>query len=193
MTTLINAAIIETNNTLVEGVDINVRHIPLSVILHDMVDATRTAYGSHIRIAAKFNDLMPFAWFDMAPNEKSENAVILGKNKTELYKAFRDAGHTNPSVPFKRICDYGRNMANGLAPSGKVTLDGQPVEAGEGEGNGANPAPRSITLRYIEECAKLWKAADKHEGPLPAKVAAAQKHIEAALKALGLDVATIAK
>ena len=40
MTTLINAAIIETSNTLVEGVDINVRHIPLSVILHDMVDAT---------------------------------------------------------------------------------------------------------------------------------------------------------
>lgn len=193
MTTLINAAIIETNNTLVEGVDINVRNVPLSVILHDMIDATRTAYGSHIRIAAKFNDLMAFAWFDMAPNEKSENAVILGKNKTELYKAFRDAGHTNPSVPFKRICDYGRNMANGLAPSGKVTLDGQPVEAGEGEGDGAAPAPRSAMLRNIEELTKLWKSNDKQGAELPAKVIAAQKHIEAALKALGLDVATIAK
>ena len=162
MTTLINAAIIETNNTLVEGVDINVRHIPLSVILHDMVDATRTAYGSHIRIAAKFNDLMAFAWFDMAPNEKSENAVILGKNKTELYKAFRDAGHTNPSVPFKRICDYGRNMANGLAPSGKVTLDGQPVETGEGEGN-ANPAKRSDMLFTVETSVALWKRDSKSD------------------------------
>jgi hypothetical protein len=166
MTTLINAAIIETNNTLVEGVDINVRHIPLSVILHDMVDATRTAYGSHIRIAAKFNDLMPFAWFDMAPNEKSENAVILGKNKTELYKAFRDAGHTNPSVPFKRICDYGRNMANGLAPSGKVTLDGQPVEAGEGEGNGnANPTKRSDMLVAVEDGTAYYKRMAKSENP----------------------------
>jgi hypothetical protein len=166
MTTLINAAIIETSNTLVEGVDINVRHIPLSVILHDMVDATRTAYGSHIRIAAKFNDLMPFAWFDMAPNEKSENAVILGKNKTELYKAFRDAGHTNPSVPFKRICDYGRNMANGLAPSGKVTLDGQPVEAGEGEGNGnANPTKRSDMLVAVEDGTAYYKRMAKSENP----------------------------
>lgn len=193
MTTLINAAIIETSNTLVEGVDINVRNVPLSVILHDMIDATRTAYGSHIRIAAKFNDLMAFAWFDLAPNEKSENAVTLGKFKTELYKAFRDAGHTNPSVPFKRICDYGRNMANGLAPSGKVTLDGQPVGEGEGEGDGAAPAPRSAMLRNIEELTKLWKSNDKQGAELPAKVIAAQKHIEAALRALGLDVATIAK
>lgn len=194
MTTLINAAIVETANTLVEGVDINVRNVPLSVILHDMIDATRTAYGSHIRIAAKFNDLMPFAWFDLAPNEKSESAVTLGKFKTELYKAFRDAGHTNPSVPFKRICDYGRNMANGLAPSGKVTLDGQPVApSSEGEGDGANPAPRSAMLRNIEELTKLWKSNDKQGDALPAKVIAAQKHIEAALKALGLDVANIAK
>jgi hypothetical protein len=84
-------------------------------------------------------------------------------------------------------------MANGLAPSGKVTLDGQPVEAGEGEGDGANPAPRSAMLRNVEELTKLWKFNDKEGAALPAKIVAAQKHIEAALKALGLDVATIAK
>jgi hypothetical protein len=48
-------------------------------------------------------------------------------------------------------------------------------------------------LRNVEELTALWKFNDKQGGDLPAKVKAAQGHIEAALKALGLDVATIAK
>jgi len=178
-------------STYVEGVDINVAEIALSTIYKEMVDATKTAYGSHIRIAAKFNNLMPFAWYEMSATEKSENAKILKAHKSELYAAFKEAGHSNPSVPFKRICDYGRNLANGLAPSGKMTIDGVPVEQSD-ESDGAGNAPRSIMLRYVEELTTLWKAADKLDN-LPAKVAAAQKDVEAALKKLGLDVANIAK
>jgi hypothetical protein len=177
---------------IVEGVDINVSEIALSTIYKEMIDASKQAYGSHIKIAAKYNNLMPFAWFDMAPTEKSENAKVLKEHKRELYAAFKEAGHSNPSVPFKRICDYGRNLANGLAPSGKMTIDGEPVES-EAESDGAGPAPRSAMLRNVEELTNLWKFNDKQGGDLPAKVKAAQKHIEAALKALGLDVATIAK
>ena len=177
---------------IVEGVDINVSEIALSTIYKEMIDASKQAYGSHIKIAAKYNNLMPFAWFDMSPTEKSENAKVLKEHKRELYAAFKEAGHSNPSVPFKRICDYGRNLANGLAPSGKTTIDGQPVEQVD-ESDGAGPATRSIMPRYVEELTTLWKAADKIGNDLPAKVAAAQKDVEAALKKLGLDVANIAK
>jgi len=180
-----------TNTTVVDGVDLNVTDVTLNVILADMVEATNKAYGAHIRIAAKFNQLMNFAWFDIAPNEKSEANKTLQGYKAALYAALKLAGHTNPSVPFKRICDYGRNLANGLAPNGKTTIDGQPVEAAS-DSDGAAPAPRSAMLRNVEELTALWKFNDKQDG-LPAKVALAQKHIEAALKALGLDVATIAK
>jgi hypothetical protein len=179
-------------STYVEGVDINVAEIALSTIYKEMVDASKQAYGSHIRIAAKFNNLMKFAWYEMSATEKSEDAKILKAHKSELYAAFKEAGHSNPSVPFKRICDYGRNLANGLAPSGKTTIDGQPVEQSD-ESDGAGPAPRSAMLRNVEELTNLWKFNDKQGGDLPAKVKAAQVHIEAALKALGLDVATIAK
>lgn len=179
--------------TIVEGVDINVSEIALSTIYKEMIDASKQAYGSHIKIAAKYNNLMPFAWFDMAPTEKSESAKILKEHKRELYAAFKEAGHTNPSVPFKRICEYGRNLANGLAPSGKTTIDGQPVEQEDSDSDGAGPAPRSAMLRNVEELTNLWKFNDKQGNDLPAKVKAAQPHIEAALKALGLDVATIAK
>jgi len=177
---------------IVEGVDINVAEIALSTLLTEMVEASKQAYGAHIKIAAKFNNLMQFAWFDMSPTEKSENAKTLKGHKTELYAAFKSAGHSNPSVPFKRICDYGRNLANGLAPSGKTTIDGEPVEQAD-ESDGAAAAPRSAMLRNVEELTALWKFNDKQGGDLPAKVKAAQTHIAAALKALGLDVATIAK
>jgi hypothetical protein len=181
-----------TTITTVEGVNIDVAATPLATILTDMVEATGKVYGSHIRIAAKFNLLMGFAWFDMAPTEKSDNAKALKVLKGELYEAFRKAGHTNPSVPYKRICDYGRNLRNGLAPSGKATLDGTPVAPEAEESDGAGPAPRSAMLRNIEELTDLYKFNDKQGDALPAKVQAAQKHIIAALEALGLDVAAIA-
>lgn len=177
--------------TIVEGVDINVSEIALSTIYKEMIDASKTTYGSHIKIAAKYNNIMPFAWYDMSPTEKSENAKILKAHKRELYAALTEAGHSNASVPFKRICNYGRNLANGLSPNGKTTIDGEPVEQAD-ESDGAGNAPRSIMLRYVEELTTLWKAADKLD-TLPAKVAAAQKDVEAALKKLGLDVANIAK
>jgi hypothetical protein len=176
---------------IVEGVDINVAEIALSTIYKEMIDASKQAYGSHIKIAAKYNNLMPFAWFDMAPTEKSENAKVLKAHKSELYAAFKEAGHSNPSVPFKRICDYGRNLANGLAPSGKATLDGVPVEQAD-ESDGAGPAPRSAMLRNVEELTALWKFNDKQDA-LPAKVKRAQIKIVEALAELGLDVANIAK
>jgi len=181
-----------TTITTIEGVNIDVIATPLATILNEMVEATAKAYGSHIRIAAKFNLLMSFAWFDMAPNEKSENAKVLKVLKGELYEAFRKAGHTNPSVPYKRICDYARNMRNGLAPNGKTTLDGTPIAPETEESDGAGPAPRSAMLRNIEELTALYKFNDKQGADLPAKVKDAQKHITAALKALGIDVAAIA-
>jgi len=181
-----------TEAIIVDGVDINVTGVSLESILSDMVTVSKQAYGSHIRIGAKFNDIMPFAWYDMAATEKSADAKIFKGHKTTLYTALKSAGHTNPSVPFKRICDYGRNLANGLAPNGKTTIDGVPVE-GEAESDGAAPAPRSAMLRNVEELTALWKFNDKQGGDLPAKVKAAQGHIQAALKALGLDVANIAK
>jgi hypothetical protein len=175
------------------AVDVDVAAIPLATILDEMIDASKKAYGSHIRIAAKFNDLMAFDWFDIDHNEKSDNNKMLTGHKKTLYAALRLAGHTNPSVPYGRMCDYGRNLRNGLAPNGKTTLDGTPIEGeSESESDGAGPAPRSAMLRNIEELTALYKFNDKQGDALPFKVAEAQVHIIAALEALGLDVSAIA-
>jgi hypothetical protein len=187
------AATLKHVPVMIDGVDVNVDDVTLSSILADMVEATAKQYGSHIRIAAKFNALMSFAWFDMAPTEKSEDSKVFKIFKTDLYAAFKLASHSNPSVPFKRICNYGRNLAAGLSPSDKPEAAPSGDGASDGDGEGAGPAPRSAMLRNIEELTALWKFNDKQGDALPEKVAAAQVHIEAALKALGLDVALIAK
>jgi hypothetical protein len=182
-----------TTTLIVDGIDVDVAAVPLATILTEMVEASGKVYGSYIRIAAKFNELMPFAWYDIDHSEKSDNNKTLKGHKKPLYDALKLAGHTNASVPYGRMCDYARNMRNGLAPNGKTTLDGTPVEGeGEGDGAGAGPAPRSAMLRNIEELTSLYKFNDKQGADLPAKVKDAQKHITAALKALGIDVAAIA-
>lgn len=174
-------------------INIDVANVTLDAICNEMIEATRKEYGSHIRIAAKLNDLLPFAWYDLDPKEVSDNAKALDTHKKPLYAALKKAGHTNPSVPFGRMRDYGRNLRAGLAPNGKSMADGSPLPnnvSEEGEGEGANPAKRSPMLRNVEELTALWKFNEK-QADLPAKIADAQKHIVAALAALGIDVRTI--
>ena len=189
-----------TNTTtafvIVDGkkINIDVANVTLDAICNEMIEATRKEYGSHIRIAAKLNNLLAFAWYDVDPKEVSDDAKALDAHKKPLYAALKKAGHTNPSVPFGRMRDYGRNLRAGLAPNGKSMADGSPlpnnVSEGEGEGEGANPAKRSPMLRNVEELTALWKFNEK-QGDLPAKIVDAQKHSEAALKALGIDVRNI--
>ena len=183
------ATLIDTAPRMVDGVDINVDGILLSQILNEMVTATQSTYGSHIRIAAKFNDLMSFPWYDVEANEKSDYADRLAPHKTDLFAAFKLAGHSNPSVPFKRIRDYARNLANGLAPNGKTTLDGEPVE-GEGEGEGEGPVKRSDRLFAAEESIKRWKRMAKSED---AELVRFASDLAASMQTfLGIDVRTIA-
>jgi hypothetical protein len=196
VSTSVNAIAVATSDVPTESLTleqlIDVKNVDLPTLFDNMVKATMGVYGSYIRIAAKFNELMPFAWYDISHGEKSENNTILKTHKTPLYKALTLAGHSNASVPYGRMCEYARNLRNGLAPNGKTTIDGEPVGEGEGEGNGAANTPRSAMLRNIETLTPLWKFNDK-QTELPKQVIAAQAHIEAALKALGLDVAHIAK
>lgn len=179
-------------------VDVDVSALTLDAIVKEMVKAARQEYGSHIRIAAKLNELMPFAWFDIDPKEVSEQAKELAPHKKIVFEGLHAASpsgkHSNASVPFGRIREYGRNQRAGLSPNGKTMADGSPlpnsVSEGETTGEGANPAKRSPMLRNVEELTALWKSNEK-QTDLPAKVQEAQKHIATALNALGLDVRTI--
>jgi hypothetical protein len=190
MTNATNA--IAATTVIVDGKAIEIDNSqPLDKLINDMVEAESNAYGSHIRIAAKLNDLMTFDWYDIANEERSDNATTFAPYWKAVYAGFRKAGHSNPSVPGKRIRDYGRNLRAGLAPNGKTMADGSPLPAGEGEGEGegANPAKRSDMLFAIEESTRLWKRMNKADN---AKLTAFAADLAAAMaKHLGLDVRTV--
>lgn len=192
-----------TNNSapvafvVVDGrkVNVDVHGTELAAIINEMVQAESKAYGAHVRIAAKLNDLMPFDWFDIDPKEVSDNAKAFKPHWKAVYDGFKAAGHTNPSVPGKRIRDYGRNLRAGLAPNGKTMADGSALpnsvsEDGEGEGEGANPTKRSPMLRNVEERIALWKFNEKQDN-LPEKLKAIRALDEQILSILGIDVRTI--
>ena len=179
---------------IVDGkpVDVNVDATELAVIIDEMVAAEAQSYGSHIRIAAKLNSLMPdFNWFDINHQEVSDNATAMKPHWKAVYDGFKRAGHTNPSVPGKRIRDYARNLRAGLAPNGKTLADGSALPNNvtpNGEGEGANPAKRSDKLAAIEDGTKLYKRMAKSDN---ATLVAFADDIAAAMKKhLGFDVRT---
>ena len=186
----------KTNNApaafvIVDGkkIDVDVANVTLAAVISEMVKAEKSAYGAHIRIAAKLNDLMAFDWFDIDNNEVSDNAKAFKPHWQAVYAGFKSAGHSNPSVPGKRIREYGRNLRAGLAPNGKSMADGSPLPEGEGEGEGANPAKRSDMLFAVEESTRLWKRMNKSDN---AKLVAFAADLAKAMNAhLGIDVRTI--
>ena len=180
------AAFVVFNGNKIDLADIKTKSF--DALCGEMVKAEKSAYGSHIRIAAKLN-LLPFPWYDIDNGEVSDNAKALKPHKEALYKAFKEAGHSNPSVPYGRIREYGRNLAAGLAPNGKALADGSPLPEGEGEGEGANPAKRSDMLFAVEESTRLWKRMNKSDN---AKLVAFAADLAKAMNAhLGIDVRTI--
>jgi hypothetical protein len=159
---------------------------PLDKLIDNMVEAETKAYGSHILIAAKLNDLMTFDWYDIANEERSDNATIFAPYWKAVYDGIKRTGHKNASVPGKRIRDYGRNLRAGLAPNGKTMADGSPLPEGEGAGEGANPAKRSDMLVAVEDGTKYFKR--MHKSTNPELVAYAEEFAALMKKHLKFDV-----
>lgn len=179
-----------TNTVVLNGmaIDINVSGESLDSLIDTMVTTTKTVYGANIRIAAKLNELMPFAWFDVEHLEISDDAKALKPHKALVLDGFKRADHSNPSKAYANIRDYGRNLRAGLAPNGKTMADGSPLPAGEGEatGEGANPAKRSDMLFAVEEGTRQWKRLAKSDNP--DLVALADDYAAAMKKRLKFDV-----
>ena len=167
-------------------VDLNVTSETLGSLVDVYVNSSTAVYGANIRIAAKMNDLMPSAWFDVEHLEVSDDAKALKPHKAIVLDGFKRAGHSNPSKAYKDIRDYGRNLRAGLAPNGKTMADGSPLPEGEGTGEGANPAKRSDMLYAIENGTAYYKRLAKSTNP--DLVALADAHAASMKKFLKFDV-----
>ena len=93
------------------------------------------------------------------------------------------AKHSNPSTVWARVRKYAQEHAEPKVETaeGEVAPTDAPVGARQN---------RSLTLRLVEELSTLYKAT-KNADSLSDKERDCQTHIASALKAMGIDLATI--
>ena len=142
---------------------------------HAVANATTRAYGAYRAYASGLNKVFAFDWFNVAHTSPDPEHKKMLEEKAALYAELKEGGHSNPSVIWKRICQYGR------------------VERyGEDESEGASEtAKRDIKVRMVEELLKLYKASHKEEKRSD-EVREATNLIGDALSVLGVDLETSA-
>ena len=156
---------------------------------HEAVNSITRSYGALREYAIVLNSAFKLDWFDIEHADQSDEAKPVLAEKKKFYAELKEGLHTNPSVVWKRVCDFG-----------KVERYGEPEKA-EGEGEGgmgegeegieADTSPnRSPMLRNVEELTTLWKFNSKQEN-LPPAIVDAQKHITSALHALGVSISML--
>lgn len=170
----------------VKGSNIDVELAAARATVGDIVGKS---YGAMVTYASVLNRKFPatlgFNWYDVEHTDTSDKAKPVHAEKAALFEVLKAAKHTNPSTIWKRVRDYAKAERQPV-----VKGEGGEGGEGEGEGSGAGNRQRSPMLRNIEELTELYKF-NARQTALPEKVKAAQVHITAALKALGVDTATL--
>lgn len=160
---------VETNNVMPLGADIAERR-------HSVVDATKRSYGAYREYAAGLNAALEIDWFDVSVKSDDPEVKLLFAEKKELYAELKEAEHTNPSVIWKRICNYGREERFGVV---------------ESEGDAKTDGGRAPDVRIIEETSKLYKFIAKLEKPTKSQQFAMAAYADI-LNAYGVSVETLA-
>lgn len=159
----------------------------IATLRHNVAVATESAYGAMRKYAEGLCDVLPAEWYLVEHNDTSDNAKLVHAEKKALFAELKAVNHSNPSTIWARVRKYAQEFVHG--PDAKDAPDGE--GAGEGESVGKREQ-RSIKLRFIEELGALYKAG-KREESLANDVREAHTYITSALKALGVDVATLVK
>ena len=167
--TTLAAAVSEANNVMPLGADIaNARHT--------VVDTLRAGYGAHRAYAEMLNEALTIDWFDQKVKTDDPEVKLLFAEKAELYSELKAIEHTNPSVIWARICNYGREERFG------------PVEK---SGDAKTDGGRAPDVRIIEETSKLYKFIAKLEEPTKAQSFAMSAYADI-LNAYGVSVESLA-
>jgi hypothetical protein len=156
----------------------------LSNARNEVANSLVRGYGAMREYSVLLNGAFGIDWFDIEHSDQSDEAKPVLAEKKAFYKVLNEANHTNPSVVWKRVCNFG-----------KIERYGEPEksegETGEGEGEGetgeATSPARGAMLRNVEELTTLWKFNSKQEN-LDPKIVEAQKAITLALACLGVNV-----
>lgn len=159
----------------------------INELRHGVAVATESAYGAMRRYAEALCEVLPAEWYLVEHSDSSEQAKPVHAEKKALFTELKAVNHSNPSTIWARVRKYAQEYMVG--PESKSDAKGE----GDGDGESVGKREqRSIKLRFIEELGALYKAG-KREESLADDVRDAHTYITSALKALGVDVATLVK
>jgi hypothetical protein len=174
------------NQVIVDG-----SAVALETLRKGVAEAVKRAYGAERAYAKALNALFTFDWFTVEANDKSDEAKPVHAEKAALYKELKAADHTNPSTVWARIRKYGKEERHGHE-KGLLGEDGD-GEDGDGEGSDKASHERSPRVRYMDELIDLYKFGVRKDADLDEPCREVHRYIIAALAALNVDVAKIAK
>lgn len=157
-------------------------NLNIETLRTDVAISLGTAYGSQKAYAIGLNAVFATDWFNIEHNDKSETAKPVLTEKQALYAELRKVNHTNPSVIWSRIREYGRN-----ARYGEESAEGEEGEEST-EGNARHNKPAK--LRNIDELLALYKF-NARQSELADDIKQAQGFIINALNALGVDLSKV--
>jgi hypothetical protein len=152
---------------------------------HEAVNSITRAYGAQREYAIVLNNTFSIDWFSIEHSDQSDEAKPVLAEKKKFYAELKEGLHTNPSVVWKRVCEFGRIEKYGEPEKTEGEGNGNEGEGNEGETD--NSPNRSAMLRNVEELTTLWKFNNKQEN-LDQKIVEAQNCISLALACLGVDI-----
>jgi len=141
---------------------------------HEAVNSITRSYGALREYAIMLNSTFTMNWFDIEHQDQSDEAKPVLTEKKKFYGELKEGLHTNPSVVWKRVCDFGRVERFGEPEKAEANTDTDGTEGEQGES--ATSTNRSPTLRTVEELSTLFKFLSKQDD-LPDNVAGACKDI----------------
>lgn len=154
------------------------------------VDSLGKVYGAGRKYAAVLvaffrNKGHGDGWMAIPHDHKGPEGDAMRAERDTLYKALREAGHSNPSVKWSQIKGYAIDLVTAeKAESGEAEDSAE----GEGEGEGNTKHTRSMQLRLIQDLCTLHKACKREARTLTEQQRQASVHIASALSALGVDL-----
>lgn len=155
----------------------------LATLRHEAVNSITRSYGALREYAIGLNATFSNDWFEVEHTDKSEEAKPILAEKLAFYKELREGLHTNPSVVWKRVCEFGKVERYGEP---EANTESESIEGEQGE-SGKENANRSPMLRNVEELTTLYKFNARQEN-LDPKIIEAQKFIGKAIEALGIKL-----
>lgn len=192
MTTLVNAPVTQSVESFIDQVEL-VR-LENQIIDHETgkADALYMSYAEFLDANFPAVDGKP-DWFEVKKTHKSPELQFVWSRRCSIVDALNSVGHSNANQVWSRIKQAGKKIRY-PEQAAADKLEAHLKAEGELEGEGDNASTKTDRVKVSEKLSALYKQVSKaDDGSMTVtEMAAAMAGLEDAMKALGIEAASVA-